>query len=241
MSIPPVSPLMVYMKSNCFGPEIPRVASDSYAESWLLLRLYLRRLPGALPSVSWRIHWRTDALPTRSKKAPWAFLNRSCQRGTRPMIRAVMMMQETEDATASPTQGMLLIAWCSCIGLRTQCWTDCSANWNLPWTWCHSAQGWCLSLSRQILLDYNIYSYQHLGAFKGPTPSKNKNKNSQMRTMTIKPSSWGSNSGLLTCLCPIASAAQFQEGGMKETFMRQSLGCRVRTADTLVGWGVLTS
>lgn len=66
-------------------------------------------------------------LPGPSSKGP-------AREGTRPMIRAVVMMQETEDAsaTASLTQGILLIAWCSCIGLRTQCRTDCSANWNLP-------------------------------------------------------------------------------------------------------------
>lgn len=62
-----------------------------------------------------------------------------------------------------------------------------------------------------------------------------------MRTMTINPSSWCHKSGLLTCLCPIPTAAQCQEGDMKEKCMHQSLAFGVRTADTLVGWGVLAS
>lgn len=62
-----------------------------------------------------------------------------------------------------------------------------------------------------------------------------------MRTMTINPFSWGRKSGLLTRLCPIPTAAQFQEGDMKEKCMHQSLARWVRTADTLVGWGVLAS
>ena len=101
------SPLIAYIRLNCFGLETPRVVSVSALSPDCYRRLHRRSFHHVLLSASGRLCRRALYPPDLGRFSGASSVGPVRERQG-PVIRAVMMTWESEkaSATASPTQGI---------------------------------------------------------------------------------------------------------------------------------------